>query len=57
MKRKDLIEDLVNILNTMPEGASNYHIVDMLIGRAERLGMLPPATEYFIENQPEGFQA
>lgn len=44
MKRSDLINSLVKILETMPEGASNYHIVDILIGKAERLGMLPPDT-------------
>lgn len=42
MKRSDLIKELMDLYNSIPEEASSYHIVDILIGRAERLGMLPP---------------
>lgn len=44
MKRSDLIQDLVKIYETRPDGCSSYHIIDMLIYAAEKRGMLPPAT-------------
>ena len=37
-----MIEKLVRIYETAPEGFSAYHICDILLGAAEREGMLPP---------------
>jgi hypothetical protein len=42
MKRSTLINDLVKIYDTRPEGCSSYHIIDMLIYAAEKRGMSPP---------------
>lgn len=44
MKRIEFIEKLAKFLDTFPEGCSNYHICDMLISKAEKMGMLPPDT-------------
>lgn len=45
MRRSEMIEKLVKILDTMPKEASNYHIVDILLGAAESRGMFPPVFE------------
>jgi len=44
MIRSNFIQQLADFLDTFPEGCSNYHICDMLIRRAERLGMSPPTV-------------
>jgi len=45
MKKSELILELVKLYEDIPDNASSYHICDMLIGRAIRLGMLPPERE------------
>jgi len=42
MKRTELIENLTKLYKSIPKDASPYHIVDILIGKAERMGMKPP---------------
>jgi hypothetical protein len=42
MIRSNFIQQLADFLDTFPEGCSNYHICDMLIRRAEKMGMSPP---------------
>jgi hypothetical protein len=42
MIRSIFIQQLADFLDTFPEGCSNYHICDMLIRRAEKMGMSPP---------------
>jgi hypothetical protein len=37
-----MLEALARIYKTIPEGASAYHICDILIGAAERMGIQPP---------------
>ncbi len=55
MKRSELISQLAAFLDTFPEGCSNYHICDMLIRRAEKLGMMPPEVSgYVVYNEEEG---
>jgi hypothetical protein len=44
MIRSNFIQQLADFLDTFPPGCSNYHICDMLIRRAERLGMSPPTV-------------
>lgn len=39
MRRSQLIQDLVKIYETRPDGCSSYHIIDMLIYAAEKRGM------------------
>jgi len=48
MKRSEFILMLTEFLDSFPEGASNYHICDMIIGKAEREGMLPPTRHRFM---------
>lgn len=45
MKRSDMIKELEYLYRTIPDPASSWHIADMLLGRAERLGMQPPWYE------------
>jgi hypothetical protein len=45
MIRSNFIQQLADFLDTFPPGCSNYHICDMLIRRAEKLGMSPPSVE------------
>ena len=42
MKRTELIDNLTKLYKSIPKDASPYHIVDILIGKAERMGMKPP---------------
>jgi len=44
MIRDDMIEEMISFVNSIPEGASEYHKMDMLLSRMERLGMLAPAV-------------
>ena len=46
MKRSELILKLVDLYNDIPADASPYHVVDMLIGKAERLGLYPCEIEH-----------
>lgn len=46
MKRSKMIEKLVKIYQSRPKGCGDYHIVDILLGAAEREGMLPPTSTY-----------
>jgi hypothetical protein len=51
MIRSIFIQQLADFLDTFPEGCSNYHICDMLIRRAEKMGMSPPiADKTFVVN-------
>lgn len=51
MTREQMIQELLKIYNSIPREASGYHIIDILLGAAERRGMNPP---YFsIENATE----
>lgn len=50
MKRSELVLQLVKILDTMPEEASSYNIVDMLIYAAEKRGMV------FYKEVRDGYQ-
>ena len=49
MKRTELIAELVKFYDTIPDEASSYHIVDMLISRAEGLGMS------YIDDKQNGY--
>lgn len=42
MKRTEAVETMVEFYESIPEGASNYHKMDMLLSRLERLGVQPP---------------
>lgn len=42
MKRSEMIEHMINLIESTPEGASMYHRMDILLSRMERLGMSPP---------------
>lgn len=37
-----MIENMILFTQSIPENASDYHKMDMLLSRMERLGMLPP---------------
>jgi hypothetical protein len=50
MKRDQFIQELARFLSTFPKGASDYHICDMLISKAERMGMAPPEVEIPVRN-------
>ena len=57
MKRNEMIEHMINFVESTPRKASTYHKMDMLLSRMERLGMKPPLripklTEY---GEPNGF--
>lgn len=45
MKRTDMVSGMVEFYESIPEGASSYHKMDMLLSRLERLGMLPPPDD------------
>lgn len=47
MKRTKMIEELLKLYKDFPEGASDYHKVDFLLRKAERLGMFPPIPETY----------
>jgi hypothetical protein len=38
MTREELIEKLIPIYKTIPDGATPYHIIDIILGAAERRG-------------------
>ena len=42
MKRTEMIKKILDFYESIPEGACDYHKMDMLLSRLERLGMLPP---------------
>lgn len=42
MKRSEAINQLVHFYESIPDGASSQHKMDMLLSYIERLGMLPP---------------
>jgi hypothetical protein len=51
MKRNDMVESMVEFYESIPDGASSYHKMDMLLSRLERSGMLPPeAADFNIGN-------
>ena len=45
MKRTEMITKLLKLYHSFPEGASDYHIIDFLLRKAENLGMLPPSKK------------
>jgi hypothetical protein len=47
MKRTELVRELVALYDVIPGNASSYHICDMLLRRAERLGMNYTVLEHF----------
>ena len=58
MKREDFIQKLAELYDSIPEQASSYHICDILIGKAESMGMLPPPDEtntYYSSDEPGGY--
>lgn len=50
MKRSYLIQQLAKLYDSIPEEASSYHICDMLIYKAQKMGMLPPSNVPFSIN-------
>ena len=50
MKRSDLINKLIKIYESKPKNCSSYHIIDVLLRKAEREGMLPPLAIHEISN-------
>lgn len=44
MKRTEMINEMVEFYESIPDGASSYHKMDMLLSRLERLKMLPPVN-------------
>lgn len=57
MKRSDMIQKLAALYEDIPRKASSYHIVDILLRKAERLGMLPPpdtTKTYYSSDNPGG---
>lgn len=42
MKRTDMVKSMVKFYESIPDGASSYHKMDMLLSRLERLEMMPP---------------
>lgn len=58
MKREDFITKLAELYDSIPDHASSYHICDVLIYKAERMGMLPPPDEnttHFSGEEPGGY--
>lgn len=47
MKRTEMIDELMKLYKDFPEGASDYHKIDFLLRKAERLGMFPPIPEKY----------
>ncbi len=41
-----MIDQMINFMKSIPEEASEYHKMDMLLSRMERLEMLPPDHDY-----------
>lgn len=42
MTRNEMLTVMVELYNDIPEGASSYHKMDILLGKIQRLGMSPP---------------
>lgn len=42
MKRSEMVEEMINFYISIPNKASVYHKMDMLLSRMERIGILPP---------------
>jgi hypothetical protein len=40
IKQSEVIQKLAKLYDSIPEGASSYHICDMLMYKAERLGLI-----------------
>lgn len=40
-----MIEEMIKFLKSTPELASDYHRMDMLLSRMQRLGMKPPHVD------------
>jgi len=40
MKRSEMIQEMINLYNSTPVEASDYHTFDILLSRMERLGIL-----------------
>jgi len=55
MKRSKMIDELLSFERTIPKEASDYHRIDMLLSRAERLGMQPPKR--IVERSESAFGA
>lgn len=45
MKRSELITKLIPLFESIPKNASSYHVIDMILYKAEKLGMCPPIKE------------
>ena len=45
-----MIEEMINFVNSTPSKASDYHKMDMLLSRMERLGMKPPYNSKGLTN-------
>jgi len=42
MKRSEMVMLMTDFYNTIPDNASTYHEMDVLLSRIQYLGMLPP---------------
>ena len=57
MTRNEMIDEMIKFVESTPNEASDYHKIDMLLSRMERLGMLPPPRmidgkyPYYISDQ------
>ena len=40
-----MIEEMIRFIKSTPELASDYHRMDMLLSRMERLGVKPPSVD------------
>jgi len=44
MTRDELIKEMARFLDKIPRNAGSYHVCDMLLGRAERIGAIIPTA-------------
>lgn len=51
MRRSEVVNIMKELYNDIPDGASSYHKMDVLLYKLERLGLHPPET--YMKGMPE----
>jgi hypothetical protein len=54
MRRSEALEAMIRLYNTIPDKATTFHKMDMLLSRLERIGLNPPATYMKGMSEVEG---
>lgn len=49
MKRSEMIDKIMEVI----DGDDSYPLARSILAKIEQLGMLPPSTDWLVNNQPD----